>query len=321
MFPMPAPLRFGILGYARIAKVHLIPAMLEAKNAIPYAIASTNPEKLKQAQADFAFQKAYDTYDSLLADPNVDAVYIPLPNSLHKECTIKAAKARKHVLCEKPMARTEEDCLEMISVCRENGVKLMEAFMYRFTLKTAKLKELIYEKVIGDVKHIHSTFRFVMEPGPNIRLDPLLGGGSLWDVGCYPVNLIGMILQDEPVSVCAMKADSQGVDYALDAVLKYKNGVICTLGSGFDSYAAQFTEINGTEGTLLVQDTFDGTGLPILLYKNGTVTQISIPESNRYAMEIEDFSDAVLMDREPSFTLSETVRNIRLINRILNAAQ
>jgi D-xylose 1-dehydrogenase (NADP+, D-xylono-1,5-lactone-forming) len=321
MIPMSAPLRFGILGYARIARLHLIPAMLEAKNAIPYAIASTNPEKLFQAQADFPFQKAFDNYDSLLADPNVDAVYIPLPNSLHKEWTIKAAKAKKHVLCEKPMALNEDDCLDMIAACRENGVKLMEAFMYRFTLKTAKLKELLAAKVIGDMKHIHSTFRFVMRPGPNIRLDPQLGGGSLWDVGCYPVNLIGMIMQDEPVSVCAMKADSQGVEYALDAVLKYKNGVICTLGSGFDSNAAQLTEINGTEGTLLVQDTFDGTGMPILLYKNGAVTEIPVPDSKRYVLEIEDFSDAVLTNREPSFALSETVRNIRLINRILSEAQ
>ncbi len=315
------PLRFGILGYARIARLHLIPALLEAKNAVPYAIASTNPEKLIEAQADFPFQKAYDNYDSLLADPNVDVVYIPLPNSLHKEWTIKAARAKKHVLCEKPMALTEADCLEMIAACRENGVKLMEAFMYRFTLKTAKLKELLDAKVIGDVKHIHSTFRFVMRPGPNIRLDPALGGGSLWDVGCYPVNLIGMILQDEPVSVCAMKTDSEGVEYALDAVLKYKNGVICTLGSGFDSHSAQLTEILGTEGTLLVQESFDGTGVPILLYKNGTMTEIPVPYSNRYVMEIEDFSDALLNGREPSFALSETVRNIRLINRILSAAQ
>lgn len=315
------PLRFGILGYARIARLHVIPAMLEAKNAVPYAIASTNPEKLAQAQADFPIQKTYDNYDSLLNDPDIDAVYIPLPNSLHKEWTIKAAKAKKHVLCEKPMALTEADCLEMIAACRENGVKLMEAFMYRFTLKTAKLKELLAAKVIGDVKHIHSTFRFVMRPGPNIRLDPQLGGGSLWDVGCYPVNLIGMIMQDEPISVCAMKTASKGVEYALDAVLKYKSGAICTLGSGFDSNSAQLTEINGTEGTLLVQDTFDGTGLPMLLYKDGKVTEMPIPDSKRYVLELEDFSDAVISNREPSFALSETVRNIRLINRILSAAQ
>ncbi len=318
---MNAPARFGILGYARIARLHLIPAMLEANNAVPYAIASTNPEKLMEAQASFPFEKAYDNYDALLQDPNVDAVYIPLPNSLHKEWTIKAAKAKKHVLCEKPMALTEADCLDMIAACRENGVALMEAFMYRFTQKTAKLKELVDSGAIGEVRHIHSSFRFVMRPGPNIRLDATLGGGSLWDVGCYPVNLIGMLMGEEPASVCALKTQNQGVEYSLDAVLKYKNGAICTLGSGFDSHSGQLTEVNGTLGTLLVQETFDGTGLPILLYKDGAVTEIPVPECNRYVMEIEDFADAVLQSREPAFSLAETVRNIRLINKILDAAK
>ena len=318
---MNAPLRFGILGYARIAKNHLIPAMLKAHNAVPYAIASLNTEKLKQAQADFPFEKAYDSYEALLDDENVDAVYIPLPNSLHKEWTIKAARAKKHVLCEKPMALTEEDCLEMIHACHENGVALMEAFMYRFTYKTAKLKELIASKVIGDIRHIHTSFRFVMQPGPNIRLDAALGGGSLWDVGCYPVNLIGMLMENEPVHVCAMKTEKYGVEYSLDAVLKYENGALCTFGSGFDSHTAQLTEVTGTLGTLLVQDTFDGTGLPILLYKDGAITEYPVMDCNRYVMEIEDFSDAVLSGRAPAFSLKETVRNIRLINRILSAAQ
>ena len=318
---MNAPVRFGIMGFARIARLHLIPAMLQAKNAVPYAIASTDPEKRKQAQADFPFEKVYSDYESLLADPNVDAVYIPLPNTLHKEWTIKAAKAKKHVLCEKPMALTEDDCLDMMAACRENGVALMEAFMYRFTLKTAKLKELIQSGAVGEVRHVHSSFRFVMRPGPNIRLEASLGGGSLWDVGCYPVNLLGMILGEEPVSVCAMKTENHGVEYSLDAVLRYKNGAICTLGSGFDSHDVQLTEVNGTLGTLLVQETFDGTGLPILLYKDGAITEIPVPECNRYVMEIEDFSDALITGREPAFSLAETVRNIRLINRILEAAR
>ncbi len=321
MIYLNTPIRFGILGYARIAKLHLIPAMMAAKNAVPYAIASTNPEKLKQAQADFPFEKAYDSYEALLNDPNVDAVYIPLPNSLHKEWTMKAAKAKKHVLCEKPMALTETDCLEMIAACEENGVKLAEAFMYRYTPKITKLKETLASGAIGEVRHIHSSFRFVMRPGPNIRLDAALGGGSLWDVGCYPVNLIGMIMGEEPVSVCALKTEAYGVEYSLDAVLKYKNGAICTLGSGFDSHTTQLTEISGTLGTLLVQETFDGTGLPMLLYRDGGITEIPVPESQRYVLEVEDFSEAVRSGREPFFSLEETVRNIRLINRILDAAQ
>ncbi len=318
---MNAPIRFGILGYARIARLHLIPAMLEAKNAIPYAIASTNPEKLKQAQADFSFPKAYGDYDSLLADPDVDAVYIPLPNSLHKEWTIKAARAGKHVLCEKPMALTEAGCLEMIAACKESGVKLMEAFMYRFTPRIAKLNELIDSGVLGEVRHINSTFRFVLANPASIKLDPSLGGGSLWDVGCYPVNLIGMIVKDEPVSVCALKADRQNIDFALSAVLKYRSGILCTVNSGFDSQSAMLTEINGTEGTIVMRESFDQTDTPLLLIKGGAATEIPVAPCKRYVLEVEDFSDAVLNNREPFFPLSETVRNIRLINRILEAAR
>ncbi len=318
---MNNPVRFGILGYARIARLSLIPAMLQAKNTVPYAIASTDPVKLLGAKADFPFEKAYGDYEALLGDPDVDAVYIPLPNSLHREWAIKAARAKKHVLCEKPMALTEADCLAMIDACRDNGVKLMEAFMYRFTPKTAKLMELIASGAIGEVRHMHSSFRFVMGEGPNIRLDPALGGGSVWDVGCYPINLIGMIMGEEPESVCAMKTESRGVEFSLDAVLKYKNGALCTLGSGFDSHSFQLTEINGTKGTLLVQDTFDGTGLPIRLYRDGAFSDIPVAECNRYVVQLEAFAAALISGREPAFSPYDTVRNIRLINRILQAAR
>ncbi len=318
---MNTPVRFGILGYARIARLHLIPAMLEAKNAIPYAIASSSPEKLKEAKEAFGFQRAYNDYDSLLTDPNVDAVYIPLPNSLHKEWTIKAAKAGKHVLCEKPMALSEDDCQEMMAACRDNGVKLMEAFMYRFTPRIAKLNELLSSGAVGDVRHINSTFRFVLANPESIKLNPGLGGGSLWDVGCYPVNIIGMIVNDEPISVRAQKTAVNGIDMSLSAVLKYKSGILCTVNSGFDSQSAMLTEINGTEGTLIIRESFDQTDTPILLCKYGVTTEIPVAPCKRYVLEIEDFSDAVLTGREPAFPLFETVRNIRLINRILEAAQ
>ena len=318
---MNAPVRFGILGYARIARLHLIPAMLEARNAIPYAIASQSPQKLKEAQETFGFEKAYDSYEALLDDPNVDAVYIPLPNSLHKEWAIKAARAKKHVLCEKPMALTEADCQAMIDASRENGVQLMEAFMYRYTARTAKLKELIASGVIGQVRHINSTFRFLLQNPASIKLDASLGGGSLWDVGCYPINIIGMLMQAEPAHVCALKTDRDGIDMALSAILKYDNGVLCSIHSGFDSQSAMLTEINGTDGTLIIRDSFDQTDTPLLMIQGGVTTEIPVKACKRYVLEIEDFADAILLNREPAFSPIETVRNIRLINRIMDAAK
>ncbi len=317
---MDRKIRYGILGYARIAENQLIPAMATASNAVPYAIASSRPESLAAAQAKFGFPKAYADYGALLQDPMVDAVYIPLPNALHKEWTLRAVRAGKHVLCEKPLALSEVDCLEMASAAQEHGVLLMEAFMYRFTTRTHKLMELLDAGAIGEVRHINSGFRFYLADHSDIRLNPELGGGSLWDVGCYPVNLLGMILKQEPESVRALQTGFQGVDRSLSAVLRYPGGVLCTINSGFDSHSVMHTEINGTEGTLLMRDSFDETDTPLLMIKNDTATDIPVPACSRYVLEIEEFSSAILEGRAPALSLQETLRNVRLIERILRAA-
>ncbi len=318
---MNSPVRFGVLGYAGIAYKHVLPAMLESSNAVPYAIASRSAEKLAEAVSRFGFEKAYGDYDALLKDPDVDAVYIPLPNGLHKEWTIKAARAGKHVLCEKPLALSEDDCLDMVAACRHSGVKLMEAFMYRFTPRTRMLKELLAAGEIGEVRHISSNWRFVISDNANVRVNESLGGGSLRDVGCYPINLIGMIMQDEPVSLCARKVTFQGVDLALSAVLKYANGALCTVSSGFNAQSPVLTEINGTQGTIIMRETYDQTDAPILLIKDGVTTEIPVPACKRYMLEIEAFCAALLENREPPLSLEESVRNNRLIARILAAAE
>ena len=318
---MDKQINYGIMGYARIARDKVIPGILEAKNARLYAVASQNAERRGKAMRDYPFEKVYDSYQALLDDPQVDAVHIPLPNAMHKEWTVKAARAGKHILCEKPMALTLKDVDEMIDAARMSGVKLMEAFMYRFTARTAKLQALLAEGVIGPIRHINATFRFKLNDLSDIRLNPQLGGGSLWDVGCYPVNLIGMLMGEEPEAVCALKTNRQGVDDALSAVLRYRNGVIATVSSGLNSHSCMLTEINGDTGTLIIRDSYDQTDTPILLVKDGVTTQIPVPASKRYVAEVEDFSDAILNDREPGFGLDETRRNIAVILRILEAVQ
>ncbi|MHC1787743.1 MAG: Gfo/Idh/MocA family protein [Christensenellales bacterium] len=318
---MKAPLRYGILGYAGIAYKHVLPALLQADNAVPYALASRSKEKLMEGRARFGFQKLYGDYEALLDDPDVDVVYIPLPNALHKGWTIKAARKGKHVLCEKPLALTEEDCRQMFDACQENGVKLMEAFMYRYTPRLRILQELLASGLIGEIRHIHSNWRFLLTDNSNVRLSEGLGGGSLRDVGCYPVNLIGLLMGEEPVSVCARKVTFQGVDRALSAVLTYPGGVLCTLSSGFDAHSPVLTEINGTLGTLLLPETYDQTDAPIQLYKDGKVSLIPVPACSRYRLEIEAFSRDILEDRQPLISREETLRNNRLIGRILAAAE
>lgn len=318
---MEKRINFGILGYARIARDKVIPGILEARNANLYAVASTNTARRREAMGAYPFEKAYDSYQALLDDPKVHAVYIPLPNSMHKEWAIKAANAGKHILCEKPLALSLDDVDAMTAAARENKVLLMEAFMYRFTTRTQKVKELLAEGVIGEIRHINATFRFLLEDLSDIRLNASLGGGSLWDVGCYPVNFIGMLMVEEPTDVCALKAERQEVDDSLSAVLRYRNGVIATVNSGLDSHSCMFTEINGTGGTLLIQDTFDDTTTPILLVKDGKATEIRVAPCKRYVREAEGFADAILNNRLAAVSLEETRRNIKVILRILEAAR
>jgi xylose dehydrogenase (NAD/NADP) len=316
---MQQSIRFGVMGFAGIARRAVIPALEQAANARPYALASRKEESRLAAKRDFSFEKIYDDYEGLLGDKDVDAVYIPLPNGLHREWTIKAARAGKHVLCEKPLGLSRGEVQEMRAACRDNGVKLMEGFMYRFTTRTQKLRELLAQKVVGEVLHINSTFRFVISGENNVRLNPLIGGGALWDVGCYPVNLIGMIMGEAPESFTAKKVERHGVDISLSAVLKYRSGALCTVSCGFNSNSAQFTEINGTKGTLLIRDTFDQTDAPIILVKDGIVTEIPVPACQRYVLMVEDFSSSILDNREPGFSLDETERNVGLIERILKS--
>lgn len=318
---MKKKINYGILGYARIARDKVIPGILEARNANLYAVASTNAQRLKEAMDTYPFEKAYDSYQALLDDPRLDAVYIPLPNAMHMEWTIKAARAGKHILCEKPLALSLEEVDAMTDAARENRVLLMEAFMYRFTTRTQKVRELLAEGVIGEIRHINSTFRFLLEDLSDIRLNAALGGGSLWDVGCYPVNFIGMLMGEEPTDIRALKTVRQQVDDSLSAVLHYPGGVIATVNSGLNSQSCMFTEINGTGGTLLIQDTFDDTTTPILLVKDGKTTEIRIAPCKRYVREAEDFADAILNQRPVAVSLEETRRNIKVILRILDAAR
>jgi xylose dehydrogenase (NAD/NADP) len=181
-------IRWGVLGWARIARENVIPAIQRSKNSEFYAIASRDTAKLAECRARFPAVRTYQSYDELLRDGEVDAVYIPLPNSMHLEWTIKAAAQGKHVLCEKPIALNAVECRELTAACAANGVKLMEAFMYRYTDRTRKVLEVVRSGALGEIKFISSTFRFLLANPASIKLKQELGGGSLYDVGCYPVN-------------------------------------------------------------------------------------------------------------------------------------
>ncbi len=258
MRPKDPRIRWGVLGWARIARNEAIPAIRRSSNGAFHALASRDAAKLAECQAKFNPPRLHGSYDELVRDPEVGAIYNPLPNSLHKEWTIKAAEHGKHVLCEKPIALNAAECREMIAACRANGAVLMEAFMYRYSACILKVRELLRSGRLGEIKFIQSQFRFLLDRAGDVRWVAGLGGGSLYDVGSYPVNFIGMVMDEttqsppgegpraEPISVQCVKKN--GVDESLSALVRYPGGVVAALHSGFNAQLRAFFRDHRHEG-------------------------------------------------------------------------
>ena len=228
-----AKVKWGVLGTADIARGQTIPGMLLAGHCELYAIAGRKLEKAEQFRETFGFQKAYGSYDELLADPMVEAVYIPLPNNLHCEWTIKALKAGKHVLCEKPLAVSEEQAAQMFRTAKENGVCLMEAFAYLHSPFVKAVKEELDAGTIGEIRYLESAFITGRRPDTDIRLRRETCGGALFDLGCYAVSMALWMMGKEPERVLASAQFSEKkIDLFTSALLLYDNGAVANLDCG-----------------------------------------------------------------------------------------
>ncbi|MDG5786141.1 Gfo/Idh/MocA family oxidoreductase [Evansella sp. AB-P1] len=309
--------RFGVLGYARIAENSVIPPMLESDFAEFYALASSSEEKRKACKEKFDCKRIYESYEELLEDKEIQAVYIPLPNSLHKEWAIKAMEKGKHVLCEKPMALNETEALEMIEVSKKNNVILMEAFMYKYTSRIQLVEEVLEKGILGEIKHITSSFRFFLNRPNTIKMQPELGGGALYDVGCYPLNFVGMVMNQEPSDIHVVSEMKEGVDVSASVLLQYSSGATATLNAGFNAFPRNYSEIIGTKGRIEIPDTFTGKEGKLFLYTDEKEEEIYVPPSSRYQLEVDDFSRSILNGKEPLISLEESLRNIRVMDRIL----
>jgi predicted dehydrogenase len=250
-----------------------------------------------------------------------------LPNALHREWTIKAASHGKHVLCEKPLALNAAEGREMIAACAANGVTLMEAFMYRYTDRTRLVLETLKSGVLGEIKFISSTFRFLLANPASIKFKPELGGGALYDVGCYAINFIGMIADQisggkspMPESMAVECVRSGGVDVLFSALLKYPSGLVASVNCGFNSQRRIFAEIVGTLGVLEIPQTFADYPGALTLTVGDQRREISVPECDRYRLEIEDFADAILRRRAPHFSLTESQRNLEVMDQLFAAS-
>jgi D-xylose 1-dehydrogenase (NADP+, D-xylono-1,5-lactone-forming) len=249
-------LRWGILGCARITRRGLVPGIRASHTGVLHALASRDGATARAWADEFGIPRAHASYQALLDDPEVDAVYIPLPNELHRPWVKAAADAGKHVLCEKPLALDAREAEAMVRHCGARGRLLMEAFMWRHQPRTLELRRLIRDGAIGELRLIRSSFSFPIAPG-DWRLDPARGGGALWDVGCYGVSAARLFAGAEPVSVRSIaRTGPMGVDMSLSALLEFPGGVLAAVDCSFEQPFRCTYELVGTRGVIEVPDAY-----------------------------------------------------------------
>lgn len=314
---MSKTLRWGILSTARINR-RLIPAIRAARGHSLLAVASRDLQRAREYAGEWNIPIAYGSYEELLADPEIDAIYNPLPNHLHAEWSIRAARNGKHVLCEKPLALSVEEIDAMIAAAEENRVVIAEAFMYRHHERTRKIQQLIRSGAIGAVRHVQAVYTITLGRPDNYRWLPEAGGGCLWDIGCYPVSYARMVFGANPVEAYG-KADltAGGVDQSFSGLLTYPDGATMNFYCSYVHELHSRLEIYASEGTLIVENPYSaGRGDALVLLQGGSRRKIRTPVPDELALgEVEDLGRAALSGAEPALPLSES----REINQALVA--
>ncbi|AIQ21017.1 oxidoreductase [Paenibacillus sp. FSL H7-0357] len=323
---MAQKLRWGIMGCAQIATNSVMPAIQESESGVIAAVASRGLEKSSAVAAEFGIEKAYGSYEELLADQDIDAVYIPLPNHLHREWVIRAAEAGKHVLCEKPIALNSAEAAEMVDACRKAGVHLAEAYMYRHHPRIVELQDIIARGEIGELRSIRGTFTY-NDAGDttNIRFKSAWGGGSLYDVGCYPLSAARMLFAAEPEAVTVQaifSPEHDNVDMMASGLVEFPGGVSLIFDCGMWAYNRQLLEVLGTEGRIEIPMPFNARfeDAEFILHTGGEAKVIEATGANPYVWQADNFAAAV-SGVKPRVAADDPVLNMRLIETCLDSAR
>lgn len=317
-----AGIRWGVLGTANIARLCTIPGMKLAKECELYAIAGRSLEKAESFKQEFGFQKAYGSYEELIADKDVQAVYIPLPNNIHLMWVKEALKAGKHVICEKPLGLNAGEVKEMFQVARENGVYLMEAYAYLHSPYVESIKKDIASGVIGDIDYIETAF-ITQGYKEDIRLHKELGGGAMYDLGCYCTTMIMSLIDSEPEFVKAVAEFSDlGVDSMTSGLIRFKNGVRAAfnvgmvLGENTDSRYDRLY-IHGSKGSIRSEVEYNQQGeasYKIFTADEVIERKISIPQN--YSLEIAQMCKCINGEDTPHVTAEFSIKNAALMDKI-----
>jgi len=324
-------LRWGVLSTARIGRTKVIPGIQRGERSEVVAIASRDAALGLSVADELGIPTAHGSYEALLADPDVEAIYLPLPNHLHKPWAIAAARAGKHVMCEKPLALTARDAEEMIEVCDRQGVRLMEAFMYRLHPSWVAVRELVAAGRIGRLQAVHSWFSFHNDDPANIRNILDAGGGALYDIGCYNVNLSRLLFGGEPTGIsAAMTRDpASGVDVLASAILEFGEGV-ATFTCSIRAEDDQRVDVYGTLGRISIEIPFNippdrSTRVSIAAGGDPPVAPdietLTFEPADPYTVEAEAFAASVLDDAPLPFPSDDAVANLRVIEGIFRAAE
>ena len=318
--------RYAVVGLGWISQEVVLPAFKNTKNSELVAFVTDDPEKAKELGKKYDVSQTieYEAYDDLLRGGSIDAVYIGLPNSMHKDYTVRAAQAGVHVLCEKPMADNVTECEEMIRVAEEKGVKLMIAYRLHFEPANLKAIATIQNGDIGDPKIFSSVFSQQVVEG-NVRLKKDLGGGPLMDLGVYPINAARYIFRDEPIEVVGAGANTgdprfKEVHETATGILRFPGDRMAVLTCSFGAAAADAYQVVGTKGELWLQPGFDfEEQLKMKLKIEGKEKETSFDKVDQFGAEIEYFSQCVLDNVEPEPSGYEGLADVRIVQALLES--
>jgi predicted dehydrogenase len=329
---MAAKVQWGVLGNATIARKCVLGAIGKSRNGVVRALASRSPDTARDVVARHGIPKLYGDYQRLLDDPAVTAVYIPLPNHLHRPWTEKALAAGKHVLCEKPLGCDAREAESMAAAARKADRMLMEAFMYRFHPRSRRIKQMVEQGRIGSVRLVRAAFCYhmaadLLQSGVNARLQPEMGGGALLDVGCYAVSVTRWLIDAEPIRVQAQAAfHPSGVDWHLVGSLYFGPRRLAVVEASFIAALQQTFSVVGDRGAIdLPQDAFIPWEKESAFVLRGrddeTGTRQPIAGADQYQLMVEHFADAVLGRSTLAFLPEESVANMRVLDALSRAAR
>jgi predicted dehydrogenase len=325
-------LRWGVLSTASIARNKWIPGVRRGRRGEVVAIASRDGEAARRVAAELGIPRAHDSYERLLADPEVDAVYVPLPNHLHLEWTLAATRAGKHVLCEKPIALSAADAEVMVGAAADAGVLLMEAFMYRLHPSWLAVRKLVAGGRIGQLRSVQSWFSYYNDDAANIRNIRAAGGGALMDIGCYSVNLSRMLFGGEPerVEASMLRDGANGIDILTSALLTFTGGGTATFTCSIRAEDDQRVHIYGTGGHISIGIPFNippDRPTHVFLTHGGdppvapNTETLTFETADPYGVEADAFAAAILDGAPPPIPASDAIANMRVIERIAGTAE